>query len=434
MNGILRIPTSVHTALLADLRRPHEFAAERVAFARVRLGNRSHETPIALVSDFWSVPDDQYVDDPRSGARINGTAIRGAMQTVLSDGVGILHIHLHEFRGRPGFGHMDRAEIPRLVESLRGTDPTRVHGMLVLSPDSAEAWLAFPGCELEPVAKVAIVGRPMTIIGRARSATTERFRRQSFLGPHSEEVFSNVRIGVIGVSGGGSHVVQQTAHVGFLDYALFDGQRIDESNLNRWVGATEAEVAAGRLKVEIAARAIRGIRSRAIVQAIPARWQDSPEIFRTCDVIFGCVDGFAERHQIETSCRRYLIPYIDIGMDVRVVRGQAPRMAGQIILSTPGGLCMQCIGFLNERTLAQEAQNYGDAGDHPQVVWANGVLASTAVGLGVDLVTGWTGRTAMVEYLSFDGNTGTVSPHVRLVHLQDGSCHHHSQEGAGDPL
>jgi molybdopterin-synthase adenylyltransferase len=94
---------------------------------------------------------------------------------------------------------------------------------------------------------------------------------------------------------------------------------------------------------------------------------------------------------------------------------------------------MQCVGFLNERTLAEEAQRYGDAGNHPQVVWANGVLASTGMGLGVDLVTGWSGRRATVEYLSFDGNTGTVTPHVRLVHLQENSCDHHSQEGAGDP-
>jgi hypothetical protein len=40
--------------------------------------------------------------------------------------------------------------------------------------------------------------------------------------------------------------------------------------------------------------------------------------------------------------------------------------------------------------LAAEAARHGDAGGRPQVVWPNGALASTAVGLAVDLVTGWT--------------------------------------------
>lgn len=434
MNGVLRIPAWLHQALLGDLRRRHAFAAERVAFCKVRLGNRGHETMLALATEFWPVPDDQYIDDPSSGARIGAIAIRRAMQEILNEDVGILHVHLHELPGRPGLSHMDRAEIPRLVESFRGTDASRVHGLLVLSPDSAAAWLAFPGRDLAPVAKVVIVGRPMTLVGRMGSESVSRFQRQSFLGPQSEELIANARVGVVGLGGGGSHVVQQLAHLGFVDYVLFDDQRIEESNLNRLVGATEADVAAQRLKVEIAERVVRDVRGTAVVRAVASRWQEAPQLLRTCDIVFGCVDGFAERQQIENSCRRYLIPYVDIGMDVRQAKGQAPRMAGQVILSLPRGRCMQCVGFLNERTLAEEAQRYGDAGDHPQVVWANGVLASSAVGLGVDLLTGWSGNRETVEYLSYDGNAGTVTPHVRLSYLQGGECSHHSQEGSGDPF
>jgi len=103
MNGVLRIPARVHAALLSDLRRRHAFAAERVAFCRVRLGNRGQESMIGLTTEFWSVPDEQYIDDRGSGARINAVAIRRAMQDILNDDIGIIHIHLHEFPGRPGF-------------------------------------------------------------------------------------------------------------------------------------------------------------------------------------------------------------------------------------------------------------------------------------------------------------------------------------------
>lgn len=435
MSGVLRVPGRVHAALLSDLRRRHAFAGERIAFCKVRLGNHGYEPMIALVTEFWTVPDEQYIDDPGAGARINAAAIRRAMQEILNDDVGILHVHLHELPGRPDFGRMDRAEIPRLVESFRATNPARVHGMLVLSPDSAEAWLAFPNRPLEPARKIAIVGRPMTLIGRpAARADATRFLRQSFLGSNSEAVFATVRVAIVGLGGGGSHIAQQLAHLGVLDYVLFDEQRIEDSNLNRLVGANEADIEERRLKVEIAARVIRGVRATASVRAVPSRWQEAPELLRTCDIVFGCVDGFSERRQIEASARRYLIPYVDIGMDVRSVEGQPPRMAGQVILSLPGGRCMHCLGFLNERNLKAEAQRYGDAGDHPQVVWANGVLASTAVGLGVELLTSWAKGRSSVEYLSYDGNLGTVTPHVRLQHLRDGACTHHAQEGLGDPL
>lgn len=79
--------------------------------------------------------------------------------------------------------------------------------------------------------------------------------------------------------------------------------------------------------------------------------------------------------------------YIDIGMDVH--GDERPVIGGQIILSSPCGPCMTCMGFLTAEKLAAEAARYGSAGGRPQVVWPNGALASTAVGLAVDLVTGW---------------------------------------------
>ncbi len=109
--------------------------------------------------------------------------------------------------------------------------------------------------------------------------------------------------------------------------------------------------------------------------------------------------------------------------------------SGQIFLSLPGCLCMTCVGIINETNLAQEAANYGDAGPRPQVVWANGVLASTAIGLVVDLVTGWSGRSDNVVYLMYDGNDGTVQPHQRLRFLDiSARCPHYPDEQIGDPM
>src|SRR5207344_2838807 len=110
--------------------------------------------------------------------------------------------------------------------------------------------------------------------------------------------------------------------------------------------------------------------------------------FLHCDVIVGCVDTFVGRRDLESFCRRHLIPYLDVGMDVLKDQRNSCEIIGQVILSMPGRPCMHCMGFLTDELLAEEARRYGAAGARPQVVWANGVLSSAAIGIIVDLVTG----------------------------------------------
>lgn len=264
---------------------------------------------------------------------------------------------------------------------------------------------------------------------------SDRYSRQSFLGHASERIISSCVIGVLGLGGGGSHIVQQLAHAGVRNYVLYDPDMLEESNLNRTVIGALIDAVQGRTKLELAERVIRGLQPEANIIAVKSRWQDNPLPLRNCDIIFGCIDGFDERRQLETSARRYLIPYIDIGLDINHVKPEPPRMSGQVILSLPGGPCLSCIGFLNEHNLAKEATNYGAAGIRPQVVWANGVLASAAVAIGIDLMTGWTKTSPTFIYLQYDGNSGTLTPHVRTKYVDlDAECPHYFIENIGDPV
>jgi len=264
--------------------------------------------------------------------------------------------------------------------------------------------------------------------------SNDRFSRQSFLGERSQTSIEAAIVGVVGLGGGGSHIVQQLAHVGFLKYMVYDGDVADVSNLNRLVIAGEADAKAGIPKVELAKRRILSIRSTAQVETFACRWQDNPEPLRNCDIVFGCVDSFAERRELEIACRRYLMAFIDIGMDVHRSGDEPPRMGGQVILSMPGGPCMSCLEFLTEEKLGREAAKYGAVGGKPQVVWPNGVLASTAVGIAVNLLTDWTGKLRGPVYLSYNGSDGTVTDHPRLTYFQGGDCPHFPHEQVGDPV
>lgn len=439
-----RLPKALVEEMKADLRRPHPFAAERVGFLSVATGRGDDGELLVLGLEYRAVNEDQYIRDDTVGVKIGVGAIRDAIDRVRLSRRGLFHVHLHDHRGLPDFGSTDRREQPRLVESLRRVGKGFPHGMLVLSDDRAAAWVWLPG-EAAPVrpTSVTFVGYPMVIVGSAageaaRATRTaddaDRYSRQSFLGAVSQGIIEQVRVGVVGLGGGGSHAMQQLAHIGVRHPRGFDGDVIDETNLNRLVSAFAADVQDEMPKAVIAERLVQGLLPNANAKMHQGRWQDAPELLRGCDVVIGCVDSFAARRELEVACRRYLIPYVDIGMDVTLVEGHPPRMAGQVILSMPGGPCMFCLGFLTEERIAQEAARYGAAGPRPQVVWPNGVLASTAIGVVMDLVTGWTRRQDRPVYLSFDGNAGEVKPHVRLRHIPHGRCPHYGIADLGDPV
>jgi hypothetical protein len=160
----VRILREIYARMRDDLAQRHEYAYERVGFLSGKLGNGSSNEPLVLITDYHPIPDDQYIDDPYSGARINATAIRNAMQCVLDTGSGLFHVHWHAHRGKPGFSSMDLDETPDIVSSLKVAGPSQTHGMLLLSDDHCIAHVWLPSAD-DPVvaAKVSVVGYPVEI-------------------------------------------------------------------------------------------------------------------------------------------------------------------------------------------------------------------------------------------------------------------------------
>ena len=261
-----------------------------------------------------------------------------------------------------------------------------------------------------------------------------RLSLQSFLGIDSEKVLAAATIGIVGLGGGGSHVVQQAAHMGIGNFINVDPKNIKDSNTNRLVGGTLADANVSLPKIDIAERMIRHLQPYARILSIRGSWHDSTDLLKNSDVIIGAVDTFKEREQLERFARRYLIPYIDIGMDVHDLAEQGTLVSGQVILSTPGAACLRCCGLITDNRLKQEANQYGAAGGRPQVVWTNGVLASTAVGLLTQILTPWFRDPPAFVYLEYDGNKGTVARSAHMEIYGDRACPHHPLDETGDPM
>jgi molybdopterin-synthase adenylyltransferase len=241
-------------------------------------------------------------------------------------------------------------------------------------------------------------------------------------------------VGLVGLGGGGSHEAQQLAHVGVGSFVLVDGDIFSDTNLNRVVGAKREDIQRKTLKVDIAERVIKGINPDAHVTKYSKPWQEVADALKECDVIFSAVDSVRSKDELEGFCRRFLIPLIDQGMDVHHIEETDEYLvAGQVVLSSPGTPCLRCFGIVTEEALAEEARKYGDAGSMPQVVWPNGVLASTAVGLFMQFVTPWFKNPTDSAYLEYDANRNTMMVSERFRRKAGKPCPHHHPLDLGDP-
>ena len=436
MNVRFKITAELFAAVRADLHRPHPFASERVGFISTGIAD-SRDGLVLLAQSYRPVADDDYICDDTVPVMMGPAAIRKAMQWALTDRVGIFHVHTHGGRGIPRFSGIDLRENAKFVPSFLNVAAQRAHGAIVLSGDAArgQVWLSRGAAPLF-ISEFVEVGAP----GRKRGRATHRphgtrLDRQSFLGPDSPQALAGATIGVAGLGGGGSHIVQQLVHAGVGGYVLADPDFIEDTNTNRVVGGTLADVAARRSKVHIAERMIRGLAPDARIVACAKPWHDLVEALRACDVIVGALDSYKEREQLERFARRNLIPYIDVGMDVHDCAEHGHLISGQVILSVPGHTCLRCCGFMSDARLAREAESYGAAGVRPQVVWPNAVLASTAVGLIIQQITPWFPERKTFAYFDYDGNRSTMvpAPYMRLMR-GDVVCSHHPLDETGDPF
>ena len=434
---VLRIPDIYYKTMLSDLRASHPFASERVGFLSTNISSAGEHFKIITVTGYYPVDDSDYIDDPSVGAKINGAAIRRAMQRIISTGMGCLHVHLHDHIGRPGPSYTDLNSLPELSEGFYNANPRAVSGYAIFSRNSFFGMANISDdFDLIKIDQMTIVGYPMQFAFSTQTQNTilkNIYARQSFLGDNAQELLATACIGIVGLGGGGSHIAQQFAHLGIVNYKIFDSDHIESTNHNRLIGSWFADIARRLKKVAIARRLIKKINPKAKVEVFDIRWQDRPDELKKCDIVVGCVDTYDERSQLEAACRRFLIPSIDIGMDVHKIEQIGYSISGQIILSMPGAPCLRCMQFITEHKLSIEAKKYGDTGGMPQVVWSNGVLASAAVGIIVDLITGWSKLKDKQFYLSYDGEYGHLADHARLDHCPK-ECNHYKLENTGDPI
>lgn len=430
-----RITKDLFELISNDLKKEHNHAWERVGFIKTR-SRIINDKVIITAFDYIQVDDRDYIYDDTVGARINSDSIRKAMQHSLTEKCGIFHVHSHNHLGLPYESTDDIEGIQPMMNSICCVNSNEFYGYTIFSEDSILCKIKNRNEEdYSKPSITSIVGYPMKFVFENNNLSVkrkEKDKRQSFIGNDLSTFFKNVKIGVIGYGGGGSHIGQQLAHIGFENIVVFDDDILEESNTNRLIGGKFSDIRSKTLKVDIAERTISEILPTVNLMKIAKKWQLEPETLHECDIVIGGVDSYMGRHQLESECRRYFIPYLDLGMDVYKIK-EGYSISGQVILSMPEKPCMKCMGFINEDKLEAEALKYGNVGGNPQVVWSNGVLASNAVGILVDLIFGWSGLKDRNVYMTYDGRRNQTFDHPKLSSIPK-KCTHYLIEQSGSPI
>jgi molybdopterin-synthase adenylyltransferase len=344
----------------------------------------------------------------------------------------------------PRFSSDDRArERPLFGAFSRITEPLPT-GSLLLGCGDAIGSFWVDGANDRRLARLIVLDRsieswPASDASPDPPRTRGRLNRQTLaIGPASEEKLAAAAVAVVGISGGGSHAIGQLAHQGIGRLIAVDDDKVDESNLGRLIGATEADIDT-TLKVDVAERVVAGVDSSIRIVKIPDRFPSpaSIEALRGTDVIVSCVDRLDSREAINELARRYLIPLIDVGMSIRSNGERLASADGQVIASLPGWACLRC-WFLTDADLAAERRDAPAGYDRnpaapgaAQVVSMNGVLASEACNCVLDLITGYSGGRRGALIWQYEGRSGHLEP-CELPSRRP-ACPACAQEGHGDP-
>ncbi len=145
----------------------------------------------------------------------------------------------------------------------------------------------------------------------AMAIIPERYiRNMATLSPEDQHRLLGCTVCVVGIGGLGGSVAEMLARIGVGRLRLVDGDRFEESNLNRQRFADAASL--DKPKAQIAREAIAAINPAVEVTALTEYLtaENGPAIIGDADIAVDCLDSLPARLSLQTACRRKQIPMV----------------------------------------------------------------------------------------------------------------------------
>jgi tRNA A37 threonylcarbamoyladenosine dehydratase len=298
--------------------------------------------------------------------------------------LGYLAVHCHGGRDQVEFSSDDWASHERGYPALLDITGGGPVGALVFAKNAVAGDIWTENGRY-PLDHLTIVGRRVQRLypkPRRHGRRGERsFDRQARLfGDVGQEILAGLKIGIVGLGGGGSLLNEWLARLGVGHIVAVDFDRIDLTNLPRVVAATRWDARAfltarksaflRKIGKSIAARKVRVAR-RVAKAANPLVHFDAvvgsvldeevAHLLRDVDFLYLASDSVQSRLVFNALVHQYLIPGAQIGAKVSVdpstMEITEVFTATRLVLPHPGRGCLECHGLIPAARLQLEALN-----------------------------------------------------------------------------
>lgn len=421
---------------------------EQAAFLLAGVSRTQNWTAL-LVKEAIPVPDEGFLTQSGVYLEIDPVFMAPIIRKARDSKLAVISLHSHPFSGSSvGFSGIDDAGEAVLMAKIQQRVPHVPHATMVFGQSSIDARIWFPGSkDPVPVDVIKIIGRTIREI---YSTSAKRISSSNLSDTHNRQILAfgksgqqriqQATIGIVGLSGTGSHVFQQLVHLGVRKFVIIDKERMEDPNLSRTVGAIKDDVIKRSYKTEVMKNLATKINPEVEIQTI----SDSVEkrvvvlALRDVDVIFCCTDNLSSRFMLNKFVFQYLIPLIDMGNEIQLKEESKIRTAGGgVRVLTLDGPCLESLGITTPAALEREKQiksGYvvGDSIADPSVISLNGVVSSLAVTEFIDLLTCFEKRKDPNTYQVYDILKGAVFRQPFLVNTPCSICA--EIKGLGDNL
>ncbi|MDB6026424.1 MAG: hypothetical protein JWM68_2647 [Verrucomicrobiales bacterium] len=183
-------------------------------------------------------------------------------------------------------------------------------------------------------------------------------RVTQLLGQKAPKQLRKAIVGVVGASGTGTPALNVLARANMGEVVLVDPGRVKDSNHQRNLAMKDSDLSVEPkpYKAALARRMIHEINPRIIVRSFAGDVLDDivlDELVR-CDLILGCSDANYARAALGDIAVQYLVPVIDLAVQMRAEDSVLNEQLSEIAYFTPGSPCPWCCNRVTATAIRYE--------------------------------------------------------------------------------
>jgi molybdopterin/thiamine biosynthesis adenylyltransferase/proteasome lid subunit RPN8/RPN11 len=336
---------------------------EQAAFLICRISQTDNETRL-LVRTFVPVTGDDIVEQSAVRMKIAPRAYIRAMKRANDEKSCLIFVHSHP-NGYPDHSSQDDIEEAKLFKTAYTRIRTQgVHGSLVFTSQGfsgARVWL--PEGITADIDRIRIIGRRVRFwFPKAGTVEVPSFfdRQVRAFGPEIQRLLSRLRVGIVGVGGTGSCVLEQLIRLGVGTIMISDGETFESSNVNRVYGSRLIDDKLAKIKIAQRLAADIGLGTKIELIDKPISYQSALKRFRECDIVLGCTDDELGRSLLNSFAIYYYIPIFDMGVKIDSEEGVIRSIQGRVTTLINGAACLHCRGRISAERVAAQARRETD--------------------------------------------------------------------------